>query len=181
MKNFSISLSISLGLIVFMHSESEARDLTYRLGVGYAQMSQSVRTPEGAADSVLTEIHGLHVTYGIANDMHAGIWFGFASNFDVAAVGPTFRYDLQRLINRDATIWNYLNIFTQVAFLGKIGKEQKKGIALHLPYIGFEILPFERLNFALSTGAGLIIDFVDKNKFNFTQSQFGDVGIRYYF
>jgi hypothetical protein len=179
MKKFTTFSILSFSLVL-SSTTTEARDLTYRLGVGYSQMSHSVR-PKAATTSALTEGHGLHVTYGVATDMHAGLWFGFADNFKQAAVGPTFRYDLQRLINRDATIWNYVNIFAQVAFLGKIGSDQKKGIALHLPYLGFEILPFDRVNLAISTSAGLIVDFVDKNKINFTQSKFGDVGVRYYF
>jgi len=180
MKNLLLATTFGFVSSLAVTSPAEARDLTYRLGVGYSQMSHSVRQ-KGATSSALTEGHGLNVSYGVARDMQVGVWFGFADNFKQAALGPTFRYDLQRLINRDATIWNYLNIFTQASFLAKIGSDQKKGIALHLPYIGFEILPFERLNFAISTSAGLIIDFVDKNKLNFTQAKFGDVGVRYYF
>jgi len=179
MKKSLSLLTLSLPFIFCLQS-ADARDLTYRLGVGYQEMSQSVRD-KAATDSTLVQLHGLSVSYGIAQDMHAGVWFGFANNFDTAAVGPYFRYDLQRMFNRDTVVWNYLNIYLQVAFLGKMGAEQKKGITLHLPTLGFEILPFERNNFAIGTSAGVVIDFVDKNKISFTQGQFGDVNVKYYF
>lgn len=180
MKNSLSLLLLGLSFLLIASSSANARDLTYRLGVGYSQMSYSVRA-KAAPDSTLVQNHGLTATYGIAPDMHAGLWFGFSSNFDNAAIGPVFRYDIQRLFNRDTVVWNYLNLFVQGAFLAKVGAEQKKGITFHAPTIGFEVLPFERNNFAISTTAGLVIDFVDKNKISFTQGQFGDVSVKYYF
>jgi hypothetical protein len=163
-----------------LNSAVEARDLTYRMGVGFAQQSMSF-VPSGLSSGTRSQLSGVHASYGLAADMQAGIFFGFQDSFDIAAMGPTFRYDLQRLLSRDSSIWNHLNIFSQVSFLVKFGSEIEKGVTLHLPFIGFEILPFEKNNFAISTSMGLMIDMMDETNLSFNQAQFGDLSVRYYF
>jgi hypothetical protein len=163
-----------------LNSAVEARDLTYRMGVGFAQQSMSF-VSSGLNTGTRSQLSGVHASYGLAADMQAGIFFGFQDNFDIAAMGPTFRYDLQRLLSRDSSIWNHLNIFSQVSFLVKFGSEIEKGVTLHLPFIGFEILPFEKNNFAISTSMGLMIDLMDETNISFNQAQFGDLSVRYYF
>ncbi len=177
MKNFIL---VFAGFLAISSISVSARDLSYRLGAGYSQMSYSVRN-DGATTSSLTQGSGINMSYGLAQDFQAGVFFGFADSFDSTAVGPYFRYDIQRLVNTDTLIWNHLNLFIQAAFLMKFGNAIKEGATIQAPTIGFEILPFERNNFAIGSQAGLIIDFVDKNKMNFTRGQLGDVFVKYYF
>lgn len=181
MKIFFLSLSLlTFGLISV--SSVDARDLTYRAGVGYSQMGMYVVPENGtSANAQYVQMNGVLATYGIAQDLHAGVFFGFQNKLDMSAMGVVGRYDFQRLISRDASIWNHLNLFTQVAFLTKMGRKQEAGINLQVPNLGFEVLPFERNNFALATSFGLVIDFLKKNSITMTQGQFGDVSVRYYF
>ena len=180
MKKFSLLLSVVSGLTLMAQEGLQARDLTYRLGVGFAQQSMSF-VPKGGSVGQSSQLSGVHASYGLAADMQAGLFFGFRDGFDVAAMGPTFRYDLHRLFSRDATIWTHLNIFSQASFLVKFGSDIEKGVTLHLPSIGFEIMPFEKNNFAVSTSFGLVMDFMDDTNFGFNQAQFGDLSFRYYF
>ncbi len=176
----AIVLLLTLGFGFIFIQSVQARDLTYKVGAGYAQSTIGVKDKTTNAVT-LTQLNGLQVTYGVAKDLQAGAYFGFQRNFKTAAVGPFIRYDFQRLISRDATIWKHLNLFTQVAFLTKLGSAQKKGITVQSPYLGFEILPFDQNNFALQTGAGVVFDMVDKTQISFTSGMFGDVGVKYYF
>jgi hypothetical protein len=176
MKTFAVYF---LGALM-ISSSIFARDLTYKFGAGYRQVSTTARVNDDGT-SPGQHVNGLQLTYGVAHDLQIGTFFGFVSNFDFTMLGPTVRYDLQRLINRDASVWSNLHLFTEFAFFAKFGGNSKAGITLHAPYLGFEILPFGANNFAISTQAGLVIDFVKKNRIGFTQGMFGDVGIKYYF
>jgi hypothetical protein len=176
MKTFTFFVT-SLLLAV---SHLEARDLTYKFGVGYRQAYTNAHVKDdGTFPS--EQVSGLQLSYGAAQDLQLGGFFGFMPNFDFAMMGPTVRYNIQRLINRDSTIWNHLNLFVATAFLAKFGGESKGGITIHAPYLGIEILPFSTNNLAISTEAGLVIDFVKKNRVGFTQGLLGDLGIKYYF
>jgi len=167
-------------LFVFGFSTLSARDLTYRLGVGYSQRS-IYAVQEGAKTGALTQLNGIEASFGLAKDMQAMAWFGFSPAMDYTATGVGFRYDLQRLFNQDASIWQNLNIFAMVDFMAKIGKDQEKGVSLRVPAIGFEVLPFDRNNFAISTNFGLLMDFGGESKLSLSGGQFGDVGVKYYF
>lgn len=174
----SIYFSI-FGLFVFV-SNLQARDLTYKFGVGYQQSYTNAHVKDdGTFPS--EQVNGLAVTYGAAQDLQLGGFFGFMPNFDFAMMGPTVRYNIQRLINRDAGIWDHLNLYVKTAFLAKFGGESKGGITIHAPYLGFEVLPFSSNHFAISSEAGLVIDFVKKNRLGFSQGLLGDLGIKYYF
>lgn len=177
MNKFSLSI---LAIVSIFSTQAIARDLTYRLGIGYSQATYYYIADQGGGES-LSQAQGLDVSYGIAKDTQVGGFFGFTNNFDITLVGATVRYDIQGLINRDSMTWNYLNIFLKGGVYAKLGTEQAKGITIHMPAFGFEILPFERNNFAVGTTFGLIWDFKKKNKINLTQAQFGDLSIKYYF
>jgi hypothetical protein len=179
MKNLILVLSVFV--VTTMVGETQARDLTYRLGVGYAQMSQYFVEDSQNGRRELIQLNGIQATYGIARDMQVGAWFGMKEGFDVAGAGGLFRYDFQRLFSRDASLWDHLNLFGQVAMIAKLGSEQKSGVSLHAPTLGFEIMPFTRNQLAIATSFGLVIDFGGESNMSMTQSQFGDVGIRYYF
>ncbi|MDB5036534.1 MAG: hypothetical protein JWQ35_62 [Bacteriovoracaceae bacterium] len=170
----------SLSLFVFSYQFLEARDLTYKFGVGYQESYTTARVNDDGT-SAPAHINGLAASYGVSRELQLGAFFGFVQNFDFTMVGPTLRYNFQRLINRDATVWNNLNLFAELAFLAKFGGKSKGGITIHAPSLGFEILPFTSNNFAISTSAGLVFDFVEKNKMGFTQGLLGDLGVRYYF
>lgn len=177
MKYFSL-LSI---VGVLLATSLEARDLTYKIGAGYAQMyTNSLRDKKTNTVSD-AQIHGLQASMGIARDMHIGAFFGFKPNFGAMLIGPSFRYDFQRLISRDNAIWEHVNLFGQVAFLAKLGGDYKRGITIHAPTLGVEILPFSNNNLAFHSSAGCVIDLVDKSKIGFTQGLLGDLGVKYYF
>jgi hypothetical protein len=182
MKTILNVLAFSVSTFVLFSSTSvTARDVTYKFGAGYRQAYTNALIDKTTMVAAATQVNGLEVTYGIAKDMQAGAFFGTTGNMDATLLGPTFRYDFQRLIARDAEVWRHLNIFAEIAFLAKFGKEIKSGVTLHAPYVGFEILPFANNNFAILTAAGAAIDFVERNKIGFTQGMFGDVGVKYYF
>src|SRR5258708_5178838 len=95
----------------------EARDLSYKFGVGYREAFTTARVNDDAGPTAApTQINGLEATYGITRDVLLGGFFGFVENFNFAMMGPTVRYNFERLINRDATIWNNLHLFTEVSF-----------------------------------------------------------------
>lgn len=177
------SLSIVSGLFLFASQfvlQTEARELTYKFGVGYRQATTNARVDDSKA-ATATQLNGLEGIYGISNDLYAGAFFGFEPNFNFVMVGPKLRYDIHRLINRELEIWSSLNIFVEAAFLAKFGRETKGGLTIHAPYLGFEIFPFTANNFSISTSAGLVLDFVQKNRIGFTNGMFGDVGVKYFF
>ncbi|PIR23262.1 MAG: hypothetical protein COV44_03720 [Deltaproteobacteria bacterium CG11_big_fil_rev_8_21_14_0_20_45_16] len=160
----------------------EARDLTYKFGIGYQQMSTNGFVPDGTTRSANPEqLNGVAATYGIAKDIQVGGYFGFHRDFDSFLAGPTFRYDFERLIVRDPSVWRYLNIYGQVGFFIKAGGDVETGITLHAPTIGLEILPFESNDLAILSSAGAVIDFMEDNSIGFTNGMFGDVGVRLYF
>lgn len=178
MKKISI-----LFILVFTSLQiCSARETTYHFATGWRQLytnaflDKTTKTPRAE-----TQVNGLEVTYGIAKDMHAGVAFGFLRNFHAALLGPEFRYDIHRLFDRNEETWKYLHLFLEAKFLAKFGGEIKSGITFHAPYLGVEILPFSNVNFAILSSGGLVIDMVEKSYIGFTNSMFGDVGIRYYF
>jgi hypothetical protein len=179
-KFFAFSL-MALTLVLGAYESVSARDLTYRIGAGWRQESATWVYKDGVANG-RAALNGLEASYGIARDIQLGAFFGFARNFHFAMVGPKIRYDVQRLFNRDASVWQYLNIFTEAAFYTKFGSSAKTGIVIHAPYVGFEILPFSNNNLAIQMAGGLILDFVGKNSVSFTQNTLGgDFGLKYYF
>lgn len=160
----------------------EARDLTYKFGVGYRQAFTNIFVGKGThADQENVQMNGLEASYGLAKDIQVGAFYGFGGNFHRNLLGPKLRYDFHRLFNRDAAVWNHLNLFTEVSFLVKYGSRVETGITMHAPDIGFEILPFDNNNFAILTAAGLVIDMNKTNRVGFTNGMFGDVGVKYYF
>lgn len=170
-----------LGAFFFLVNSVEARDLTYKFGAGWKQSYSNAVVNDSSRAYVAKQLNGIDLTYGLAKDLFVGAFFGFEGNFDYAAAGPKLRYDLQRLLDRDAPAWKYLNIFAEIAFLAKFGKTTKSGITIHAPDLGLEILPFSDLNFSIITSAGLTIDFVEQTRMGFTQGLLGDLGVRYYF
>src|SRR5687768_7719569 len=136
MKSF-ISFFVSL-VLTFMafgfFSEGEARDLTYKIAAGYRQAYTSARVNKAKAFAP-AQVNGLDASYGIAPDLQAGAYFGFEGNMDFVMVGPTLRYDIQRLFGRDPAIWDHLNLFVEAKFLAKLGKATKAGITIHAPYM----------------------------------------------
>ncbi len=168
--------------LVLASEYASARDMTYKFGLGYRQsFTNAVVADAPGNPSEPAQINGLEANYGIAKDLAAGLFFGFTENFHFVSLGPTLRFELQRLINRESSVWDHLNIFTELKFLAKFGSEAKAGITIHAPYLGVEIFPFKENNFALGSSAGLVIDFVEKNRVGFTQGILGDLGLRYYF
>lgn len=161
-------------------AQVEARDLTYKVGLGYQQAFTGAYVRDSGVSSA-EQIHGLQASFGIARDLQLGAYFGFLGDLDLIMVGPSIRYELQRLISRDAAVWNHLHLYTEVSFLGKFGKDAEAGVTLHAPYIGFEILPFSENHFAIHTGAGLVLDFGGNAELSFTQGLLGDLGVKYYF
>lgn len=183
-KTFLIKSSLaalSFLAISFSRAEVDARDLTYKFGVGYKQAYTGAYVRDNGGGTTAEQVHGLQASFGIARDLQLGAFFGFLSDFNLLLVGPSVRYELQRLISRDAAVWNYLHLYAEAAFLGKFGKEAKAGVTLHAPYIGFEILPFSENHFAIHTGAGLVLDFGGNTEVSFTQGLLGDLGVKYYF
>lgn len=181
MKNISLAI-LCIVTAILVSSGSFARDLTYKFGVGYKQIYTNGFVDDTTkAMGAPQQLNALQFSYGLAKDFQVGAVFGFQRDFDAFMAGPSIRYDLQRLIYRDAFLWDYLNIFTQAAFLLKSGGDVKTGLTLHLPYIGFEIMPFKEVNFAIESSAGLTIDLLEKSALGFTNSMFGDVGLRFYF
>ena len=182
MTNFKAFISLSVfSMTLILATSAEARDLRYKIGAGYQQVYSSSLVPDGGTEGAPAQWNSIVASYGIANDMSVEATFGYAQKFNSVIVGPAFRYDIQRLLSRNFVAWEYLNIFVKGAFLLKTGKDIETGITLHLPYAGFEILPFKDNGFAISTSAGVVIDFVKDTSVGFTNSQFGDVGVRYYF
>ncbi len=175
-----ISFCFSL-CVIGLSTEVSARDLTYKFGAGWRQSSTTAHVNKAGTAFEARQLNGLEVSYGVARDLHLGGFFGFLGNFDFAMAGPKFRYELHRLIDRDAAAWKHLHLFTEVAFLAKFGSEAKSGICLHAPYLGIEIYPLADARFAITTAAGLVIDFVEENRVGFTQGLLGDIGIKYYF
>ncbi len=157
-----------------------ARDLTYKVGLGYRQAT-TVQVDKATNAERRIQLNGLDLSLGVGPDLHLGLYFGAEPNLDFAALGPKVRYDMQRLIDRDNAVWTYLNIFLEGAFMAKFGRESKAGVTIHAPYLGFEIMPFANNGFAILTSAGAVFDFVAKNRVGFTQGMFGDVGVKYYF
>lgn len=167
--------------VLFFAQSLMARDLSYKFSTGYRQVYTSAKVPKNTKDGTPYQVNGVEFTYGVAKDLQIGGYAGFNEGFDFVMMGPTFRYDIQRLINREASIWQHLNLFTEIKFLAKMGGESESGITIHAPYIGAEIFPFAENNFAISSSAGLVIDFVKDNKLGFTNAMLGDLGLRYYF
>ncbi|MBN8555031.1 MAG: hypothetical protein J0L93_06260 [Deltaproteobacteria bacterium] len=170
----------SLGFIL-LTSVTHARDLTYKFGAGYRQAYTNSLVNKDTRAVTDKQMNGLEFTYGIAKDMQIGAFFGTTGNMNASLLGPKFRYNIERLFSRDETVWKHLNIFAELAFLAKLGKEIKSGITLHAPYLGFEVFPFSENNFSILTAAGASIDFGTQNRIGFTQGMFGDVGVKYYF
>jgi len=162
-------------------SSTYGRDLTYKIGAGYRQAYSNAAVDDKTGASAPVHLNGIEASYGIAKDLQVEAYFGFTRNFGFVMVGPELRYDLQRLFSRDFAAWQYLNIFAEAAFFTKLGNSSKTGIVLKLPYAGFEVMPFANNNFAISASAGLVLDFVSKNKVGFTQGLLGDLGVKYYF
>lgn len=181
MKLFSLIVaSIFSSLLFFGQGDLQARDLTYKYGVGYKQVSTNGFVVNGVAQEP-SQINGLSVSYGIARDMMVEGFFGMTKNFNQFMVGPSFRYDLHRLIVRDSRFWDHLNLFALASFLYKGGSDVDSGITLQLPNVGVEIFPFRDTHFAIHSSAGVNIDFVEKSEIGFTQGMFGDVGLKLYF
>lgn len=181
MKFNTYIFSFVIGAFLVSSSQLEARDLTYKIGVGYSQVFSNSIVPEGQDKGEPSQFNALIGSYGIARDMQIGAFLGFQDNFDIFTVGPYFRYDVHRLLSRDFAAWNHLNIFVQTAFLVKAGDAIKTGLLLQAPYIGFEILPFSSNNFAIQTAAGVVVDLMEDNSVGFTNGIFGDLGVKYYF
>ena len=180
MNKFKLVPWIIVGFLVTPFSLS-ARLLTYKTGFGYRQAYTNAMVDQGSNTIQSRQVNGLEITYGVAPDMQAGFYMGFLGNFDFTLFGPKFRYNIERLLSRDEGTWKYLNLFVEGAFLGKFGGKTKSGLTLHLPYMGFEVLPFADNNFAISTSAGLVVDLIQENRIGFTNGIVGDVGVKYYF
>src|SRR4051812_8974118 len=104
----TITFSFLAVLFTFSSLQSvHARDLTYKLGVGYRQASIMEVDDKTQAQHEL-QLNGLEATYGVARDFQAGAYLGFDRNFDFCAMGPTIRYNVQRLLNQDAAVWTYV-------------------------------------------------------------------------
>lgn len=185
MKKFAVCLSVFS--IVFLALASlglrslEARDLTYKFGFGYEQISTNGFVSDQGVEGNPVQLHGLTFAYGVANDMMVDLKVAMGKNLDNLIVGPSFRYDFQCLFSRNPASWDHVNIFVKAAFFIKTGDQVKTGITIHAPYLGFEILPFDSNHFAILTQAGVVIDFVEENMIGFTNGMFGDVGVRFYF
>lgn len=179
MKFFSF---LGLLFVTLCFSSLEARDLTYRFGAGYQQIFTNGFVPDGGNSvGAPTQLNGISASYGIARDMHIEAFAGFQQTFDLFVLGPGFRYDFQRLIYRDLSVWRYLNMYVKAAFMLKGGDQVETGIVMHLPYVGFEVLPFDSNNFAIHTSAGVAIDLLEDSQVGFTDGMFGDVGVKMYF
>lgn len=177
-----MKILVSLSFVLLTFSSLEARDLTYKIGAGYKQIYSNGFVDDDTKTTLApNQLNGIVLSYGIAPDLQVEGYFGFSRSFDSFATGPTLRYDFQRLISRNASIWNYLNLFTQLGFFVKAGTEVEAGIILQAPYFGFEVLPFSQNDFAIQTGAGLTVDLVEDNSLGFTDGMFGDVGVKFYF
>jgi hypothetical protein len=175
-----LSSTFAFSILFFGYSGIlEARDLTYKIGAGYKQISTNGFS--GGGPDTSNQINGVSMSYGLAQDMMVEGFFGMTQNFHQFIVGPSFRYDIHRLITRDSRFWEHLNLFSVVGFFYKGGSEVDSGIMLQLPNVGVEIFPFRDTHFAIQTQAGINIDFVEESMIGFTQGMFGDVGIRFYF
>lgn len=181
MKRQNFLIAIFCVSLAFVGSSAEARDLTYKIGFGYEQISTNGFVDDSGLERDSEQLHGLGVSYGVAEDMMVDFRFAFGRNFDRVIVGPSFRYDFQRLFSRHPNAWQHLNIYVKAAFFVKAGDKVKTGVSVHAPYLGFEVFPFESNHFAISSQAGLVIDFVEKTSFGFTQGLLGDLGVRFYF
>jgi len=181
MKNL-VTVLVFVLTFAFLANEANARDLTYKFGVGYKQIYTNGFVDDATqAMGAPQQLNALQVSYGIAKDFQVGVLFGFQRDFNAFMAGPSLRYDLQRLIYRDAFLWDFLNIYTAAAFMLKSGGDIKTGLTVHLPYIGFEVMPFKEVNFAIESSAGLTIDLIEKSSIGFTNAMFGDVGLKFYF
>jgi|GEM_PF-3896246 len=182
MRTFYIT---SISILVFglsgLASSAQARNLTYKYGFGYQQVYSNGFVADNGGGSSATQLNGMTATYSLAKDMQAGAYFGFERNFDAFMAGPTFRYDFQRLIHRDFSLWNHLNLFVQTALLIKAGRQTKTGLVLQVPDLGFEVFPFSNNDFSILSMAGLTVYLMEDNMIGITNGMFGDVGLRYYF
>jgi hypothetical protein len=174
----TISFLVLVGF--FSIPQLEARDLTYKFGTGFRQSYTGARVSDAGVVTA-EQVSGLEVSFGFAPDLLLGGFVGFLPNVDFAMTGPSLRYNFQRLLNREASIWNHLNLYAQADFFIKFGRKSESGLTLHAPYLGFEVFPFEANHFSISSQAGLVLDFVKANRFGFTQGLLGDLGIKYYF
>ncbi|TVQ80920.1 MAG: hypothetical protein EA369_01110 [Bradymonadales bacterium] len=180
MKISSRFFILFFGLGIFA-VQLDARDLSYKISGGYKQVFTNGFVTSNGDWLGAQQIHGVSASYGIAKDMQVEAFFGMTRNFRQFLVGPSFRYDIHRLIVRDSRFWEHLNLFVQGSFFLKSGSDVETGVVLQLPYFGFEIFPFRDNHFAIQSSAGITIDLVKKSGIGFTQSMFGDVGLRYYF
>lgn len=181
-KSFSKVLGSGILAVLLSSSASvEARDLTYKFGVGYKQVFTNGFVAENGAVGGAEQLNGIHVSYGIARDFHVDVNFATRKNFDAFVLGPSVRYEIHRLVSQSLAAWNHLNIFVQSGFMVKAGDKVKTGLVLQLPYIGFDILPFEANDFAITASAGFAFDLLEENMIGFTNGMFGDVGLKYYF
>lgn len=185
MKNITFLFAFVFGFGIY--SQLEARDLSYKIGLGYQQVYTNGFVADGlglgeGAFHTPRQVSGVAASYGLTNDMILGGFFGMTSNFNQFLVGPSFRYNVHRLLVRDSRFWQHLNIFTQASFFFKGGSDVNTGVTLQLPYVGVEVFPFRDTHFSIQSSFGLTIDLVKKSMVGLTQGAFvGDMGLRYYF
>ena len=180
LKRSLVFLSLNV-LVLIALEQAQARDLTYKIGAGYSQVFTNAFVLKDGTDGVPRQLNGIMASYGIAQDLQVGGYFGFEDNFDHFMAGPFIRYDVHRLFNRELMMWNHLNIFVQTAFFIRTGGQVETGITLQAPYVGFEVFTFSNNFFSIQTAAGVVIDFMKDNAIGFTNGMFGDVGVKYYF
>lgn len=177
MKKILVSLTCVLSVQI-----CSARDLSYKVGAGFRQFySNAFLDKDTKRERAEHQINGVELSYGISKDMQAGVAFASLANLHAALLGPSLRFDLHRVLERNEEAWKHVHVFAEAKFLAKFGNEIKSGITIHAPYLGIEILPFAGVDFAILTSGGLVIDFVEKSYWGITNSMFGDVGLRYYF
>lgn len=179
---FSSVLVFSFVLSFVFSSQTEARDLTYKIGAGYKQLfTNGFVLDKGRGTQGAQQLNGLVASYGAARNLAIGGYFGFTRNLDAFIAGPSARYYVQSLIYQDPSVWKNLNLFTEVGFYLKTGGKIETGILVQTPSIGFEILPFDNVDFAIEASAGVVVDLLEDSMIGFTNGMFGDVGLRFYF
>ena len=175
-------LFLSLFSVLFLFSSLEARDLTNRFGAGFEQVyTNGFVLDEGDAQTEAQQLNGLAVNYGVFPQFQAGAFFGFTRDFESFMIGPTLRYDFQTHLYRDQGFWNHLNLFIQSGLFLKEGSDVKTGLNWQVANLGFEIFPFSALDFAILSSAGVVVDIVEESDIGFTNSMFGNVGLRFYY
>lgn len=175
------ALGFCFAFVLASGTALQARDLSYKIGFGYEQLSTNGFVLDSGLETGAQQLHALSASYGLARDFLVEAKFGFTKNFDSFMVGPSVRYDFQRLLSRNPAAWNRLNIFVKAAFFLKGGDEVKTSATIHAPYLGFEVFPFEDNHFAIRTQAGFVMDLIENSSIGFTQGLLGDLGVSFYF